>query len=91
MSSEKKPADTLNRRKLLTKYGAYTAPLVVSMLVPSEAYGHNTMQPYSTSQTCADDASGGSMHGVGMNGHCMINGVMGGSQAHPVINPGPVS
>lgn len=83
--------DTINRRGLFKKYGPYTTPLVVSMLIPSKTYGHTTFQPYSTSQTCIDDPAGGSMHGIGMNGHCMINGAAGGGNTHPVANPGPVS
>jgi len=89
INSEKETEDTLARRELLTKYGPYTAPLVISMLIPSEAYGHNTGQPYSTSATCVADPAGGTMHGPTMTGHCMINGAMGGNQTHPVSNPGP--
>ena len=33
--------EELNRRDMLKKYGAYTAPLVVSMLVPDQAYAMN--------------------------------------------------
>lgn len=83
------PEERLNRRELLAKYGPYTAPLVVSMLVPEQAYGHNTGQVYSTSASCVADAAGGNMHGPTMTGHCMINGAAGGSQTHPVTNPGP--
>ena len=89
IDSDAKSEEKLARRELLTKYGAYTAPLVVSMLVPSEAYGHNTGQTYSTSASCVADAGGGNMHGPTMTGHCMINGAAGGGQTHPVINPGP--
>ena len=87
--SKKETKDKINRRELLAKYGPYTAPLVVSMLVPNEVYGHNTGQPYSTSATCVADPDGGNMHGPTMLGHCMINGATGGSQTHPVANPGP--
>ena len=42
----------LNRRDMLKKYGAYTAPLVVSMLVPEQAYAMNNGVAYSTVTTC---------------------------------------
>jgi len=88
-SFKQESQDLIARRELLTKYGPYTAPIVVSMLVPQEAFGHNTMQPYSTSATCVADPAGGNMHGPTMVGHCMINGNPGGGQTHPVSNPGP--
>ena len=85
----KKSPDKITRRELLAKYGPYTTPAVVSLLLPSETYGHDNGQVYSTSATCVADSSGGGMHGPTMTGHCMINGAMGGGQAHTVINPGP--
>ena len=85
----KNSSKLVTRRDLLKEYGPYTAPLVVSMLVPKEAYGHNNMIPYSTSAACASDASGGFMHSPTRVQHCMINGAAGGMNTHPVANPGP--
>jgi len=56
----------LNRRDMLRKYGAYTAPLVVSMLVPEQAYAMNGMTPYSTIGTCQANHMGRQA----MNTHC---------------------
>lgn len=83
----KKLKDLVGRRELLQKYGPYTAPVVVSMLVPEVAYGANAGTVYSTSQACVD----ASMHSVGMANHCMVDGRAGGSMTHNVINPGPAS
>lgn len=79
--------DTLGRRELISKYGPYTAPVVMCMLLPAEAYATNAGAIYSTSQACVD-ASG---HTVTMSSHCMVNGRAGGMSTHTVINPGPVS
>lgn len=78
----------LDRRELLKKYGPYTAPIVISMLLPSEAYAHKDMSVvYSTVAKCgADPASApGAMHGP-TRPHCMFNGG-GGANAHDIINP----
>jgi len=85
---QKESKDSLDRRELITKYGAYTAPLVVSMLVPSDAYGHTGGLVYSTVAACGADTANsvmGAMHGPTTN-HCMFAG-MGGMNAHPIINP----
>lgn len=81
--------EKLTRRELLNKYGPYTAPLVVSMLIPNRVYSHNNMIPYSTSAACAADTGGGFMHSPTRTQHCMINGAAGGMNTHPVTNPGP--
>jgi len=86
-SGSKKPKELVGRRELFKKYGPYTAPVVVSMLVPETAYGANAGTVYSTSQACVD--AGG--HNSGMRQHCMVDGRAGGSMTHNVINPGPVS
>ena len=81
----------ISRRKLISKYGTYTAPTVIALLSPAQAYGHiDRSITYSTSLACAADTAGtGNMHQpppVGLMGHCMLND-SGGSQTHMVINP----
>lgn len=75
--------DRLNRRELLAKYGPYTAPIVVSMLVPSEAYSHANGQVYSTVAACGADTGAsvmGAMHGPTTN-HCNRDGA---GMSHPI-------
>lgn len=57
----------LNRRELIQKYAAYTAPLVVAMLMPDKAYAHNSMVTYSSTTTCIADTNAHKMY---MPGHC---------------------
>lgn len=73
----KSKAVALSRRGLLKKYGPYTAPIVVSMLTPEIAYGHNTMSPFSSTATCLADSN----HTPTMNRHCGINP---GMNAYPI-------
>jgi len=61
------PEETvLNRRELLKKYGAYTAPTVVSLVLSSEAQAANGGVVYSSLQLCLD-AHSHSMQGID---HC---------------------
>lgn len=79
----------ISRRKLLEKYGPYTAPIVVSMLVPSQAYAHRDMTVvYSTVAKCGADTGAsvmGGNHGP-TRPHCMFNGG-GGANSHVITNP----
>lgn len=80
---------SISRRKLISKYGAYTAPTVIALLSPAQAYSHvDRSITYSTSIACAADPAGGSMHqiGSGLMGHCMIAN-SGGGETHMIINP----
>ena len=83
---ERKPDLALDRRELLAKYGQYTAPMVVAILTPSNAYGHKTGAVYSKVSDCAADPQSvmGAMHGF--TPHCMVNGG-GGGNAHTITNP----
>lgn len=55
-NSEIKSKDvSLSRRELFGKYGAYTAPVVISMLVPQRAYANNTANIYSNVDDCLAD------------------------------------
>lgn len=56
----------LSRREVLKKYGAYTAPVVVSMLLPEQAYGMNGGTAYSSVLTCQANHT----MRQAMNGHC---------------------
>ncbi|HAY45446.1 MAG TPA: hypothetical protein DCY55_04090 [Gammaproteobacteria bacterium] len=59
------PEETvLNRRELLKKYGAYTAPTLVSLVLSSEAQAANGGVVYSSLQLCLDAHS---MQGID---HC---------------------
>ena len=88
----KKEPSSINRRELISKYGSYTSPVVVTLLCPSQAYSDfgpgGTV--YSTASSCqADTAANGGMysfHGGGGR-HCMVGGVTGGAAAHDVIDP----
>lgn len=77
----------LDRRELLSKYGPYTAPVVISLLLPSQAYGHTADIAYSTVAACAaaDVPSGMGNHGP-MTQHCMFGGG-GFMNAHDITNP----
>lgn len=91
-NSEGESTQTIARRELIRKYGAYTAPVVISLLVPQDAFGHNNAIVYSTSQACVD-GSGGPNHQATGGGlaHCMIDGSAGGRMSHTVTNPGPAT
>jgi hypothetical protein len=87
MSKDEKGNARLSRRELIEKYGAYTAPVVVAMLTPSEVYAHKNGEVYSTVAACTSDTANsvmGAVHGPGRP-HCM-DGSPGGSNAHPIIN-----
>lgn len=84
--TENDSQNLISRREILTKYGPYTAPVVISMLSPEAAYGANTGTVYSTSAACV--AAPG--HNSNMRSHCMVDGRVGGSMTHTVINPGPI-
>lgn len=58
MADLEKDKKTLNRRDAIKKYGAYTAPLVVSMLLPEQAYAMNNGVVYSTTTRCQANHSG---------------------------------
>lgn len=83
------------RRELISKYGAYTAPVVVSLLCPATAYADPGMASgatvYSKASTCQADIAANSgaapFHGGGGR-HCMVGGVGGGGNAHTVIDTG---
>lgn len=90
---QNKTPNSIARRELITKYGAYTAPVVVSLLCPAKAYSDfgpgGTV--YSTASTCQADTaanSGGSpFHGNTGGRHCMVGGAAGGGSTHTVIDP----
>lgn len=82
-SGADKPEKLIDRRELLAKYGAYTAPLVVPILLPGDAQAHATMAPYSSLVRCTSDTAASEqmfMHAPGRP-HC---GSMG-ANAHPII------
>lgn len=57
------------RREILSKYGAYTAPVVVSLLIPSKTYADGSnMAIYSNATTCAESHS---MTPAQNSNHCM--------------------
>jgi len=85
-SSPKESNNAISRRKLIGKYGAYTSPVVVSLLMPSKAYSDVDFQVYSTSAACISDSTAG--HTANMLSHCMIDGRMGGMNTHPVVDGG---
>jgi len=53
---DKEQADSIKinqgRRDMIKKYGAYTAPVVVSLLAPQHAYGANGGVVYSSASNC---------------------------------------
>ena len=55
-----------NRRELLKKYGAYTAPTVIALALPGGAYGHGTTEAYSSLDACLNDPGSNHMS----SGHC---------------------
>jgi len=65
--SEKKAPDSgkrLTRREVLKKYGPYTAPVVVSMLMTSHAYAMFMMTTYATLSACVQAHGGMANHGA---------------------------
>ena len=40
------------RREIFEKYGPYTAPVVVSMLLPNQVYAHNDGSMWTTVASC---------------------------------------
>lgn len=57
----------ISRRRLFEKYGAYTAPVVVSLLLPEQAYAMNGGTAYSSESTCQDAHT----RRQAFNNHCM--------------------
>jgi len=95
---QKKDSDQpviLKRRELIGKYGMYTAPVVVSLLVPSKTYSDPGMiggaTLYSTASACQADLGANTpaapFHGGAGGRHCMVGGQTGGGLAHDVIDP----
>lgn len=85
--SKKEAKKRIGRRELLAKYGPYTAPLVISMLNPNNTYAHTNMIPYSSVNSCLSDSSASGMShqpNPQFPGHCMVGGIMGGMNAHPI-------
>ncbi len=64
MTAPKK--NNVSRRELLKKYGVYTAPTLVSLVLSSDAYAMNGGVVYSTLAECQAAHSGMQM----TNGHC---------------------
>jgi len=61
--------DLLERRKFLGKYGAYTAPAVVSLLLPSTSYASMNGIAYSLT-TCTEIIHPPNNMGQPMTSHC---------------------
>ena len=81
-----------SRRDFIAKYGRYTAPTVVALLVPGQSYSHDSRNfpvVYSTTASCGADSSG---NGIDMTMHFATamhcQGAPGNAMSeHTVINP----
>ena len=71
LESDTEKVSGIGRRELLKKYGAYSTPMIVTLLTPKTSYAHYVSGvSYSSTATCfADPGTGHSS----MSMHCGIN------------------